>query len=139
METRQFGTKIIVRLDPGEEVIESLMTVCREYGVKLGTLSGIGAVNRAVVGLFETERKHYHSSELKGDFEITALTGNISTMNGETYLHLHVMLADIEHRAFGGHLNAADVSATAEIVIDVIDGQMDRAFSETIGLNLFKF
>jgi hypothetical protein len=49
METRQFGKKIIVRLDPGDEVVASLMAVCLEYDVQLGTISGIGAVNRAVV------------------------------------------------------------------------------------------
>lgn len=38
-----------------------------------------------------------------------------------------------------GHLNAAVVSATCELVIDVIDGEVGREFSDEIGLNLFKF
>ena len=40
---------------------------------------------------------------------------------------------------FGGHLNRANVSATCEMVIRVIPGQVDRAFSQEIGLNLFRF
>lgn len=40
---------------------------------------------------------------------------------------------------FGGHLNKAIVSATCEMVIDIIDGTVDRYFDEEIGLNLFKF
>lgn len=40
---------------------------------------------------------------------------------------------------FGGHLNRAIVSATCEMVINIIDGKVDRAFEEEIGLNLMKF
>ena len=39
----------------------------------------------------------------------------------------------------GGHLNRAIISATAEIQIQVIDGEIGREFSQEIGLNLFKF
>lgn len=139
MESKQFGTKLLIRLDPGDELVASIMTVCKEHDIRLGSISGIGAVNRAVVGLFRTGSKEYIKDELTGDFEITALMGNVSTMDGNTYLHLHATLADEAHNAFGGHLNEADVSATAEIWIDVVEGEIDRAFDTTIGLNLLKF
>ncbi|WP_022660628.1 PPC domain-containing DNA-binding protein [Paucidesulfovibrio longus] len=139
MESKQFGTRILVRLDPGDEVVASVMRACEEYGVKLGMVSGIGAVGRAVIGLFRTDTKVYIKSELKGAFEIVSLLGNVSTMDGKTYLHLHANLADEKHQCFGGHLNEADVSATAEIWIDAVEGGIDRYFDEKIGLNLIKF
>lgn len=139
MESKRFGNRILIRLTPGDEVIGSVMAVCRKEAVKLGTVSGIGAVNRAVIGLFRTDTKEYVKSELRREFEITALIGNVSTMDGETYLHLHATLADEKHQAFGGHLNEADVSATAEIVVDVMEGEVDRAFDANVGLNLIKF
>lgn len=40
---------------------------------------------------------------------------------------------------FGGHLNRAVVSATCEMIINIIDGKVDRYFDEEIGLNLFEF
>lgn len=40
---------------------------------------------------------------------------------------------------FGGHLNRAIVSATCEMIINIIDGRVDRYFDEEIGLNLFEF
>ena len=82
--------------------------------------------------------KKYLSKELVGDHEITPVCGNISTMNGEVYLHLHANLCNAEHKSFGGHLNSAVVSATFEGVIDIIDGKVDRKFDEKIGLNLLK-
>lgn len=139
MEYQKFGNKYVVRLDKGEEILACLKALCKENGIRLGAVTGIGAVNKAVVGLFETTTKTYHPKEFTGDMEISGLVGNISEMNGEVYLHLHATLTDPTYNAFGGHLNSAIVSATAEIVVDAIDGSLDRAFSEEIGLNLFKF
>ena len=42
-------------------------------------------------------------------------------------------------QVFGRHLNRTIVSATCEMVINIIDGKVDRYFDEEIGLNLFKF
>ena len=47
--------------------------------------------------------------------------------------------ADAEGKVFGGHLNSATVSATCEMVIELIDGRVDRKFSDEVGLNLFSF
>lgn len=139
MEYKRYGSKILIRLDPGEEIVAGVGEVCKAEGIRLGKVSGIGAVNKATVGLFKPDSKEYFSTTLEKPFEISNLTGNVSEMNGELYLHLHITLADIEHNAFGGHLNEAVVSATAEIWIDILDGKIDREFSDTIGLNLLKF
>lgn len=139
MDYRKFGSKLLIRLAPGEELVASLTEICKKEQIALASVSGIGAVNRVTVGLFRTKEKKYISDELRDDFEITALAGNVSTMNGETYLHLHITVANAEHKTFGGHLNEAHVSATAEIVLDILDGEIDRFHSDEIGLNLLKF
>lgn len=139
MEYKRYGSKVLVRLDPGEEVVAGVAAVCEKENIQLGVVSGIGAVNKATVGLFATDTKEYHSSTMEKLFEIVALVGNVSMMDGKFYQHLHITLADIEHNAVGGHLNEAIVSATAEIWIDVVEGDIDREFNETIGLNLLKF
>ena len=139
MEFRKFGNKYVVRLEKDEEAVESIKILCEEQDIKLGTIAGIGATNKAIIGLFETSTKEYHSKELTGDMEITSLVGNISQMDGEVYLHIHVNLADHNNNVFGGHLTSAIISATGEIIIDSIDGTVDRKFNEEIGLNLFKF
>lgn len=139
MEFKKFDSKYVIRLEKGEEIVESIKKLCEKEDIKLGTISGIGATNRAVIGLFETNTKEYHSKELTGDMEITSLVGNISQMNGEVYLHIHINLANEENKVFGGHLTSAIISATGEIVIDIIEGVVDRKFDEEVGLNLFKF
>ena len=46
---------------------------------------------------------------------------------------------DRASNVYGGHLNRAIVGATCEMFIHVIPGEIDRKFSEEIGLNLIEF
>lgn len=137
MQSQKFGSKYILRIDKGEEIVETLKQFCKNNSIVLGSVIGIGAVNEVTIGLFETASKEYHSTKLTGDFEITNLTGNISLMNEEVYLHLHITIGNTDSQTFGGHLNSAVVSATCEIIIDSIDGKVSRQFDPEIGLNLF--
>ncbi|MBI9088925.1 MAG: DNA-binding protein [Desulfobacterium sp.] len=139
MEYKAFGKTYVVRIDRGEEILSQVKQVCEAEKITLGKISGLGAVNKAVVGLFETATQEYRSTVMTGDFEITSLTGNITTMEGEVYLHVHANLAGADNSTFGGHLNEAVVSATCELILQAFEGQVNRAFDETIGLNLLDF
>jgi len=138
MEYRQFGDKLIVRLERGEEVVDVLTHFCRERQIKLGTVEGIGAAKRVTVGLFSTVEKEYCSREFTGDYELCSVNGNISTQDGEPYLHLHVTIAGADHQALGGHLNSAVISGTGEFAITVIDGEIGRQYDSEVGLNLLQ-
>ena len=113
--------------------------MCERERIGLGSLRAVGAVNRVKLGLFKTAEKQYVSKELEGDYEIASLYGNISAMNGKPYLHIHAVVTDESLSAYGGHLNSAIVSATCEILLDSLDGCVEREYSEEIGLNLYKF
>jgi predicted DNA-binding protein with PD1-like motif len=139
MEFKKFGSIYVVRIDRGEEIIESLKAFAAGSSVKLGSISGIGAVNKATMGLFDTSLMKYFSKDYSGDYEISSLTGNISTMNSEVYLHIHACLSDVDGTTYGGHLSSAVVSATCEIFINAVDGEIDREYSSSIGINLIKF
>lgn len=139
MDYVQFNSKILLRLDKGEEILKTIKDFCGEKGISLASVSGIGAVNKANIGLFQQDTKEYNTREYAGSMEIASLLGTVSEMDGEVYLHLHITLTDKTYQAIGGHLNMAWVGATVEIVLDVIDGKVDRELSEEIGLNLLKF
>jgi predicted DNA-binding protein with PD1-like motif len=138
MNYKKINNKYVIRMDRGEELVSSLKRFCSENNIKLGSVTGLGATDKVTIGLFIMDEKRFKSKEFTGDFEITSLVGNISTMNGETYIHLHANIGDIEHRVFGGHLASAVISATAEIFVDTIDGEVDRVFDEESGINLLK-
>ncbi len=139
MEYKQIGNHYVMRVDPGEEILEKIEELCRRENIRAGSAVGLGASNRAVVGLFDTRNKVYQKKELTGPMEITSLVGNISTKDGETYLHFHVNLCDEEMRIRGGHMNACYVSSTAEITVTKLEGTIERRMDEEIGLNLYRF
>ena len=138
MNFKRIGERFVIRIDKDEKIVETTKKICIENEIHLGVISGIGAVSKAKIGMFKPEEKEYVSTELIGDYEITSLNGNITTMNGEAYLHVHINLADEEHKTFGGHLDEAIVSVTCEVIIEKIEGSIDREFDEKTGLNLLK-
>ncbi len=139
MEYKKFNNHIIARIDAGEEILEQIKEIATQENIKLANINALGATNDFTVGVYKVAEKKYYSNTFKGDFEIVSLTGTINTMNDEFYSHIHMSAGDEEGKVFGGHLNRAIISATCEMVITIIDGQVDRYHDNDIGLNLFKF
>ena len=139
MEYRKFGDTYIVRMDPGEEILTPLKVFAEQEGVKLASVTALGAVKDFTVGVFDTGAKVYKSNRFQGVYEIVSLVGTINTMNDAFYCHLHMCAADQEGHAFGGHLNEAVISATCELVVTCLPGRTDRVFSDEVGLNLISF
>ena len=108
MEYRKFPQGYVMRLDPGEEIVEQLTALVERENVRLGSIS--------------------------------ALVGNVSRKEGEPYLHLHITIGNpVTGEVHAGHLTSAVISATLELFLQVWDGDVDRRFSDTVGLNLFEF
>ncbi len=139
MEYRKFDDIIIARIDKGEEIIEKVKEIASVERIALAGVQAIGAVNRFTSGVFQTEEKKYLANDFNGCFEILSLTGTISTMQDEVYCHFHISAGNERGQVFGGHLNSATVSATCEMVIQIINGRADRRYDEETGLNLYQF
>ena len=122
MKYQRFEQTIIVRMDKGEDIVEQVKNVALKEKIKLASISALGAINEFTVGVFK----------------IVSLTGTINTMNDEYYSHMHLSAGNDQGQVFGGHLNKAIVSATCEMVIQIINGEVDRYFDEEVGLNLLK-
>lgn len=135
MEYKRFGNKIIVRIDKDEEILEQVKKLALKENIRLAAVQALGATNSFTVGVYNVVEKQYYANS----FEIVSLTGTINTMNGEFYTHLHMSAGNDKGEVFGGHLNRAVVSATCEMVVDVLDGTVDRQYDPVTGLNLFKF
>ena len=139
MEYKVFGSTIVVRLDKDDFLAESLLAVARKEGVTLASVSGIGATDDFEVGVFDLESSEYNHSRFFGNHEITSLAGNLTTKDGEPYLHLHITCAGEGGKVVGGHLFEAKISLTAEIFLQTAKGNAVRRRDETLGINTIRF
>lgn len=140
MQYKKFNSDYVVRLDPGDEIAASLSELAEKERICLASVNGLGAAREVTIGIFDPESKTYGSRTYTGAYEISALTGSISRMEDSPYLHLHITIGNpLTGECHAGHLSKAVISATGEIFLHVADGEVGRRFSETVGLNLFKF
>ena len=140
MEYRQFPQGFALRLDPGEEVVDSLTKLADRENIRLGTVSALGAANDVTIGIFDTAEKKYYSKRYQGQYEISSLVGNVTRQEGKPYLHLHITIGNpVTGEVHAGHLSACTISATLELFLQVWDGEIDRKFSDAVGLNLLEF
>ena len=139
MDYRKFGSTYVMRLDPGEEIVEKVLWLAAVEQIKLATVSGLGAVDNVTLGIYSPDTKQFKANMFHADFEIVSLTGTLTTQRNRPYAHLHMAVGDLAGRCYGGHLNRGVVSATAEIIINVLPGEVDRQPNAQIGLNLMHF
>lgn len=139
MEYRRFDNKIIARFERGEEVHDCLKKIALKEDIKLASISALGATDDFTIGVYKVDDKSYSELNFKGIFEILSINGTITTKDGEYYPHLHISVADDKGNGFGGHLISSNISVTCEMVIDIIDGRVERKMDDDIGINLFDF
>lgn len=139
MEYKIFENTIAIRLDPGDEVCESILTVCRENRISLATVSGLGATREAQLGAYKVADRTFYPLNLNRELELAALTGSATLMEGEPYLHLHAVFGDETGACYSGHLKRAVIGGTGEIFLQILSGTIGRRLDPETGLNIFDF
>ena len=125
---------VMRRLVPGGDLLEELNKLVRFEGIDLGALSGIGALKKAAVGIFDLEKREYIINKFDEEMEICALTGNVSLKEGEPFIHAHLSLSDRRGRAFGGHVMPGCEIFVAEVVLWELEGaRLERCPREDCG------
>ena len=139
MQYKQFGNTYMIRIDVGEDIVESLKKLCENERIRLGRVEAIGATDNAVIGVYDLEKKEYYPEKIDEFMEIASLNGNITAMDGKPYIHLHATLADQRHVIHGGHVLEMRVGATCEMFVTVLDSEVGRQKDEGLGINLWTF
>ena len=139
MEYRKFGTTYAVRFERGEEILACLTALCEKEGIHLATVEALGAVDHAVLCVYDVPTKSFFRHTFDGPMEIGSLTGSVTTKEGKVYLHLHGTVCGSDLVAHGGHINELRVSATCEMFLHTREGTIERKMNDDIGLNMFEF
>jgi len=130
--------RVLVSLARGEEVPQQLARFCLERGFPHATIEGIGAIEGIMIGAYDLEQRVYRKHRLEGGWEVLAFNGNFGWIGEEPLLHTHVTLADLDGQVRGGHLFAATVHVTLELVLWPGRHRIQRGRDEATGLNLWK-
>ncbi len=138
MQYRKCGSMYVVRLEKGEEVMETMKKFADECLIGCASVTGIGATDQALLGVFDPEKKAYHEMEYRVPMEILSLTGNISRKDGDSWMHLHAVVADDSQVARGGHVLRMVISLTAEIFVTVLPGDLERKPDPALGIALIQ-
>jgi hypothetical protein len=134
-----FGNTAVVRIDRGEEIVSCVKKLCEKENIRLASITALGAVDHIAIGLYRVSEKKYFKTTIDKEMEMTSLIGNVTTKDGEIYLHFHANFAGEDGKVFGGHLNEAVVSGTCEMFITILNGKIERECDNVTGLNILSF
>lgn len=135
---KQIGNKYVVSIKNRKEIVKALNTFCEERGIKSGTIYGIGAIDELILRFFNPNTKQYVDKTYQEQMEIANLTGNISQMDGKTYLHLHITVGRNDYSSLAGHLLAATLNGAGEFVVEDFGTPITRVYDPEIGLNCYQ-
>ena len=144
MDYRNFNQTFYIRLDRGDEIISSLLDVCRKEHIQSAVFSGIGGCDHAEIQTYIAETESFETQDLSGMLELISLNGNIiSDDGGKLYHHTHALFTykeNGEHKVAGGHMKSVTVLYTAEIELrPVIGGTIRRKSDPETGTGFWKF
>ena len=127
-----------VVLEAGDEAVQCLTSFAAKHKVEAGYFTGLGAFRQATLGYFDFDRKDYHRIPVKEQVEIVSLVGNFATKDGEVKLHSHVVVAQRDGNAIGGHLLEGHVRPIVELVVEDAPAHLRRQTDPKTGLALLE-
>ena len=125
-----------VIFDKGDEVIAGLQAFAQAHDVATYEIVGIGAFSDVILGYFDRDRKDYKKIPLDEQVEALSLVGNISRADGKPKAHVHVVVGKSDGTAWGGHILAAHVWPTLELIVTEAPAHLQRTTDPETGLAL---
>ena len=132
--------RYVLSIHNHQEIMEALSAFCEEKKIQAGQVTGIGAISDATFRFLDPATKKYVDKTFTEQMEITNLTGNISNLNGNLYLHVHITASRRDSSCIGGHLLDARINGACELFVeDYCRTSVGRRKDDETGLNLYQF
>lgn len=128
----------ILRFDKGEDVIAELGNFLAAQSILSCSFSGIGSTSEVELGYYNGHLKEYRKKPFFEELEVISLTGNGGIMEGKPAVHAHGMFGRTDFTTVGGHVFKLVVSATCEIFLTQLDGELKRGKNDEFNLNLLQ-
>lgn len=132
------GPAYVLRPAFGTDLVKELQTFINERGINLAWISGVGAVTRAGLRYYDQVEKSWLDIDVDKNLEVVSMLGNVSLLNGEPIVHVHITLSDEEGRCYGGHVGPNTIVFNMEILVTTLSGPpVTRKLDTDTGLTLF--
>lgn len=134
-ETDGLRTFAVV-FDAGDEVVTGLTAFARDNDITGAGLSAIGAFREATLAYFDREALEYRDIPIARQVEVLSFLGDIALEDDDPMLHAHVVVGMPDGTTAGGHLKAASVWPTLEVVVTETPEHLHRRHDPDTGLAL---
>lgn len=124
----QSGNELMVKLEDGEDLLESLAGLRIDSGLVLG----IGMLREVRLGYWTGSG--YEEHRIDEPMELLSLQGNLSRKDGKSFAHCHVVLSKQDGTVVGGHLLTGTVNNVNELYIKRLSGIAMERREEPSGL-----
>ncbi len=126
------GNYLVIKLQKGENINDSIIDVLEDYGIYSGlVVFGIGMIRDLEIGYWNG--KEYERDKLPIPGEVVSFHGSISS--NEPRLHIHVSAALKDHKVKGGHFFSGVADPLMEIhVLRLEEIVLKREMNEKSGL-----
>lgn len=128
---------IVVKIEGGEDVQESMLQLIDDYGIFSGlVVFGIGMIRQLEVGYWNG--KEYLKEVLPAPGEVVSFHGSIAS--DEPHLHIHVAVALQDHVVRGGHFFSGIADPLLEVhVLRLEEMVLKRELNSKSGLRELSF
>jgi predicted DNA-binding protein with PD1-like motif len=120
----------------GDEAFSGLVEFAEKYHVTSAHFTAIGAVNGATLGWFDPQRKMYKKIPIVGQHEVIGMSGDIALYEGKPVVHTHMIVGSPDGATRAGHVLAAYVSPTLEVMVTVDPVAMQKRLDPETDLTL---
>ena len=127
---------IALIFDPGDEVMALLTRFATDFNVNAARFTAIGAFSEATLGYFDIERKEYLRIPVREQVEALSLIGDVALEGAKRVVHAHAVVGRRDGTTQGGHLLAATVRPTLEVLLIESASYLARKFDAKYGLSL---
>lgn len=136
MKALKYSEGYILKFSKDELLVNEILKFSKKNKIKFAWFDGLGAAQGVELGYYSINSQDYQWQTFTKLAEVTNLTGNVSILNNEHFVHAHITLTDEHFKAFGGHLKELVVGGTVEINLRLINKNINRVYEETTGLNV---
>lgn len=131
----QDNNQYILRFDKGEEVLASLMEFMKSQNISACIFSGIGTAGEVEFGFYNGHVKDFRKKPYVEEMEVLSFQGSGSLINGQPSIHAHGVFGRNDFTTLGSHVFKMVISATFEMSLTKLSGEMKRELNKDLNLN----